>query len=144
MSPEYALHGQFSVKSDVFSFGVLVLEMIVGQRNQRFRNGQGDEGLLTIAWKSLQDGTVSNMIDPILKERVGSLRDIVRTIHIGLLCVQNNVVDRPTMAEVVLMLKSFYLALPSMFHFNNKITAEHLPNPFGMERMAYSRIRAQG
>ena len=52
------------------------------------------------------------MIDPVLKERTSSLHDIVRAIHIGLLCVQNNVVDRPTMAEVVLMLKSYTLALP--------------------------------
>ncbi|XP_024982438.1 putative receptor-like protein kinase At4g00960 [Cynara cardunculus var. scolymus] len=115
MSPEYALHGQFSTKSDVFSFGVLVLEMVSGQRNQRFRNGQCDEGLLTYAWKSLQDETTSSMIDPALKATMGSLQQIVRTIHIGLLCVQNNVVDRPTMAEVVLMLKSFSLALPIPF-----------------------------
>ena len=47
MSPEYALYGKFSVKSDVFSFGVLVLETVSGQRNQHFRNGQGVEGLLT-------------------------------------------------------------------------------------------------
>ena len=36
MSPEYAGHGQFSIKSDVFSFGVLVLEIVSGKRNQRF------------------------------------------------------------------------------------------------------------
>uniref|UniRef100_A0A2N9GGZ5 Uncharacterized protein n=1 Tax=Fagus sylvatica TaxID=28930 RepID=A0A2N9GGZ5_FAGSY len=40
MSPEYAMHGQFSVKSDVFSFGVLVLEIISGQKNSCFRNGE--------------------------------------------------------------------------------------------------------
>lgn len=33
MSPEYAMHGQFSVKSDVFSFGVMVLEIISGKKN---------------------------------------------------------------------------------------------------------------
>lgn len=36
MSPEYAMHGQFSVKSDVFSFGVLLLEIISGKRNRSF------------------------------------------------------------------------------------------------------------
>lgn len=36
MSPEYAAHGQFSVKSDVFSFGVLVLEIISGKKNKGF------------------------------------------------------------------------------------------------------------
>ncbi|KAJ9566786.1 hypothetical protein OSB04_002752 [Centaurea solstitialis] len=113
MSPEYALYGKFSIKSDVFSFGVLLLETVSGQRNQRFRNGQGVEGLLTYAWKCLQDGTVSSMIDPTLKEKLGSLHEMVRTIHIGLLCVQNNVIDRPTMVEVVHMLNSASLVLPA-------------------------------
>lgn len=48
MAPEYAMHGQFSVKSDVFSFGVLVLETITGQKiNQHFQNGESDEELLS-------------------------------------------------------------------------------------------------
>lgn len=36
MSPEYAVHGQYSVKSDVFSFGVLVLEIVSGKKNREF------------------------------------------------------------------------------------------------------------
>ena len=47
MSLEYAMHGQFSVKSDVFSFGVLVLEIISGQKNSCFRNGDDIEDLLS-------------------------------------------------------------------------------------------------
>lgn len=47
MAPEYAMHGQYSVKSDVFSFGVLVLEIISGQRNNCFRNGETVEDLLS-------------------------------------------------------------------------------------------------
>ncbi|KAG8382558.1 hypothetical protein BUALT_Bualt05G0089900 [Buddleja alternifolia] len=47
MAPEYAMHGQFSVKSDVFSFGVLVLEIISGQKNNRFRNGENLEDMLS-------------------------------------------------------------------------------------------------
>ncbi|KAK3187703.1 hypothetical protein Dsin_027264 [Dipteronia sinensis] len=47
MAPEYAMHGQFSVKSDVFSFGVLILELISGQKNTCFRNGEGVEDLLS-------------------------------------------------------------------------------------------------
>ncbi|KAJ9566941.1 hypothetical protein OSB04_002907 [Centaurea solstitialis] len=114
MSPEYALYGQFSVKSDVFSFGVLVLEIVSGQRNQRFRDGHGVDGLLTnvsmemfTRWNNVKYDT------PHIKGKLGSLQEIIKTIHIGLLCVQNNVVDRPTMAEVVHMLKSASLALPA-------------------------------
>ncbi|KAJ0830209.1 putative protein kinase RLK-Pelle-DLSV family [Helianthus annuus] len=87
MAPEYAMHGQFSVKSDVFSFGVL-------------------------AWKSWRDGTASSLIDPVLRDGSNSLRDMIRCIHIGLLCVQEDLNERPTMASVVLMLSSLSLTLP--------------------------------
>ncbi|XP_076927901.1 cysteine-rich receptor-like protein kinase 26 [Bidens hawaiensis] len=115
MPPEYVIHGQFSVKSDVFSFGVLVLEIIAGQKNQYFKIKGKSEFLLSYAWKSWRYETASDMIDPALMIESSSLQEIIRTIHIGLLCVQNNVVERPTMASVVLMLNSssFTLQIPS-------------------------------
>ncbi|KAL8249218.1 hypothetical protein R6Q59_006086 [Mikania micrantha] len=112
MAPEYAMHGQFSVKSDVFSFGILILEMVTGQKNQYFKNGDKKEDFLTFAWKSWKNGTTSYLVDPVLKEASSSLKDIIRSIHIGLLCVQEKVNDRPTMATIVLMLNSFSMALP--------------------------------
>ncbi|KAI3487662.1 hypothetical protein L1887_48360 [Cichorium endivia] len=111
MAPEYAMHGQFSVKSDVFSFGVLVLEMVTGQKNQYNRNGESIEDLLSYAWKSWQNGTVSNIINRTLMTGSSSLQDITRSIHIGLLCVQENSNDRPTMASVVRMLDTSSLSL---------------------------------
>ncbi|XP_021989267.1 putative receptor-like protein kinase At4g00960 isoform X3 [Helianthus annuus] len=112
MAPEYAMHGQFSVKSDVFSFGVLVLEIVTGQKNQCFQKEESIEDLLSFAWKHWRNKTMTNIIDPTLKTGSGSLRDIIRSIHIGLLCVQENAVDRPTMASIVLMLNSFTITLP--------------------------------
>ena len=47
MSPEYAMHGEFSVKSDVYSFGVLVLEIISGKKNSNFYESEGVEDLLS-------------------------------------------------------------------------------------------------
>ncbi|VVA40348.1 PREDICTED: cysteine-rich [Prunus dulcis] len=110
MAPEYAMHGHFSVKSDVYSFGVLVLEIVSGQKNSGFRHGENVEDLLSFAWRSWREGTASNLIDPTLK--TGSRTEIMRCIHIGLLCVQENVADRPTMASVILMLNSYSLSLP--------------------------------
>eukprot|EP00261_Vitis_vinifera_P017123 XP_010646639.1 PREDICTED: putative receptor-like protein kinase At4g00960 isoform X1 [Vitis vinifera] len=110
MAPEYAMHGNFSVKSDVFSFGVLVLEIISGQKNSCFRNGENVEDLISFAWRSWRDGSAPNVIDPSVSS--GSRSEIMRCIHIGLLCVQENVADRPTMASVVLMLSSYSITLP--------------------------------
>ncbi|CAL8103358.1 unnamed protein product [Prunus armeniaca] len=104
MAPEYVMRGQFSVKSDVYSFGVLVLEIISGQKNSSFRHGGHVEDLLSYAWKSWKEGTALNLVDPTLKN--GSRPEIMRCIHIGLLCVQQTIADRPTMAEVILMLTS--------------------------------------
>ncbi|MCD7467330.1 hypothetical protein HAX54_004722, partial [Datura stramonium] len=112
MAPEYAMHGQFSVKSDVFSFGVLVLEILSGQKNTCFRNGESVEDLLSYAWTNWREETATNLIDPMLRGSSGLARDIMRCIHIALLCVQENVADRPTMATVVLMLSSLSLSLP--------------------------------
>lgn len=112
MSPEYAMYGQFSVKSDVFSLGVLILEIITGKRNNSLGNGENIEDLLSVAWKCWHKGTIEDIIDPVLRTSLGSLRDMLRCIHIGLLCVQDNPVDRPTMASIILMLSSFTISLP--------------------------------
>jgi serine/threonine protein kinase len=47
MPPEYVIHGRFSVKSNMFSFGVLVLETVSGTRISSFRKGRSEEGLLS-------------------------------------------------------------------------------------------------
>ncbi|XP_031268738.1 putative receptor-like protein kinase At4g00960 [Pistacia vera] len=113
MSPEYVKYGHFSVKSDVFSFGVLVLEIISGQKNNSFCNGEEGEDLLTYAWRNWKGGTALNMIDHTLRSHSSS--EITRCIHVGLLCVQENEADRPTMTSVVLMLtsNSVSLSVPS-------------------------------
>ncbi|XP_042031196.1 cysteine-rich receptor-like protein kinase 8 [Salvia splendens] len=112
MSPEYAMHGQYSVKSDVFSFGVLVLEIVSGRRNVCIQNGDNVEDLLTLTWKNWREGTATSMVDPALMNGAGSVRDMMRCIHMGLLCVQENPANRPTMATVGLMLSSSTMTLP--------------------------------
>ncbi|CAN4083845.1 unnamed protein product [Withania somnifera] len=112
MAPEYAMQGQFSVKSDVFSFGVLVLEIISGQRNICSRKGDSVEDLLSYAWSNWREETISNLIDPTLRGSSRPVVDIMRNIHIALVCVQENVANRPTMGAVLLMLSSHSLSLP--------------------------------
>ncbi|KAL6965644.1 non-specific serine,threonine protein kinase [Sarracenia purpurea var. burkii] len=127
MAPEYVIHGQFSVKSDVFSYGVVVLEIVSGQKNNCFRNGEYAKDLLNFAWRSWKQGTCSNFIDPTLRAAAsGFMQEMMRCIHIGLLCVQENVAERPTMASVVLMLNSvsLTLSLPSQpaFFLHSTVT----------------------
>ncbi|KAF3451641.1 hypothetical protein FNV43_RR07736 [Rhamnella rubrinervis] len=128
MAPEYAMHGQFSVKSDVFSFGVLLLEIVSGQRNSCFRHGENVDDLVSYAWKNWREGTVASLVDPSM--RAGSGRDIMRCIHIALLCVQENSADRPTMNSVVVMLNSNSLTLPipsrPFFMHDNSIDESHM------------------
>uniref|UniRef100_A0A7N0VH96 Uncharacterized protein n=1 Tax=Kalanchoe fedtschenkoi TaxID=63787 RepID=A0A7N0VH96_KALFE len=85
MAPEYAMHGKFSVKSDVYSFGILLLEIISGQKYNRFCIGGEPYELTSFAWDSWKVGTATNMIDPTIFS--GPRNDILRIIHIGLLCV---------------------------------------------------------
>ncbi|KAK4284430.1 hypothetical protein QN277_001263 [Acacia crassicarpa] len=110
MAPEYVIHGQCSMKSDVYSFGVLVLEIISGKKNNSFFN-ENFYGLLEFAWQNWRQGNGSNIIDPLLIND-DSGNEIMRCIHVGLLCVQENAVDRPTMASVGVMLSSHSLSLP--------------------------------
>ncbi|GLT56162.1 hypothetical protein SLA2020_292290 [Shorea laevis] len=108
MAPEYAANGNFSVKSNVYSFGVIVLEIISGQKVY-LSNGEEGDNLLTNAWKNWREGTALNFIDPILRD--GSRSELLRCMQLGLLCVQENVARRPTMASVVLMLSSNSVSL---------------------------------
>ncbi|XP_028753430.1 putative receptor-like protein kinase At4g00960 isoform X3 [Neltuma alba] len=110
MAPEYAMHGQFSIKSDVFSFGILVLEIVSGKKNNSVFDEENAHDLLSYAWKNWREGMAFNLADPMLKNC--SRNEIMRCIHIGLLCVQENVADRPTMASVVVMLNSYSSSLP--------------------------------
>jgi hypothetical protein len=51
-------------------------------------------------------------LDPTLKDSYSS-NEVIRCIHIALLCVEEDPADRPTMASIVLMLNSLSIALPS-------------------------------
>ncbi|XP_048561422.1 cysteine-rich receptor-like protein kinase 10 isoform X2 [Triticum urartu] len=113
MAPEYASHGIFSIKSDVFSFGVLTLEIVSGKRNSHecgaFIN------LLGHAWQLFQEESWSELIDAALVPNIHST-EMMRCINIALLCVQENAVDRPTMLDVIAMLSNKTMILQKPKH----------------------------
>ncbi|XP_048141700.1 cysteine-rich receptor-like protein kinase 19 isoform X2 [Rhodamnia argentea] len=111
MSPEYLMFGHFSVKSDVFSYGVLMLEIITGKKNSQFFALDCDDGLLGYVWKHWSNRTPSEAVDPALSKAY-SVNEVIRCMHIGLLCVQDDTEDRPTMDLVILMLNSESISIP--------------------------------
>ncbi|CAM8890659.1 unnamed protein product [Rhodiola kirilowii] len=111
MSPEYAMLGQFSEKSDVYSFGVLVLELITGQLNNCFLAEETGEILFSYVWKKWREGAFDYIIDPVLGNT--SRTEVLRCLHIALLCIQENALARPTMAAVVMMLITHSTTLTS-------------------------------
>ncbi|XP_057450308.1 cysteine-rich receptor-like protein kinase 15 isoform X2 [Lotus japonicus] len=113
MAPEYAMEGLFSVKSDVFSFGVILLEIISGKRNNGFYLTELAPTLLAHAWQLWNEGKESEFVDPLLREScLASEPEVLRCVHIGLLCVQQDPEDRPTMSDVVALLGSESTVLP--------------------------------
>ncbi|KAJ3698910.1 hypothetical protein LUZ61_002615 [Rhynchospora tenuis] len=110
MSPEYATHGQFSIKSDVFSYGVLILEIITGKKNSSPLENEEIEHLLSLVWDHWTTGTIAEVADPFLEQNY-PMDEMLKCIMIGLLCVQDNPAHRPTMSNVVVMLSGETMSL---------------------------------
>ncbi|CAN6205641.1 unnamed protein product [Urochloa humidicola] len=107
MAPEYLTRGSYSVKSDVFSFGVMVLEIVTGKKHNARHEDDGrrsPEDVLSLVWEHWTAGAVPEaIVDPGMGTCF-SLSDVLRCIQIGLLCVQEDPADRPVMSSVVMML----------------------------------------
>ncbi|KAI4389304.1 hypothetical protein MLD38_001541 [Melastoma candidum] len=104
MAPEYAMHGRLTKAADVFSFGVLVLEIVAGRRNHA-RSGDASEApiLLDWAYKMHKKGKSLEIVDPLVASTAVP-EQAVMCIQIGLLCTQQDPQLRPSMGRVVLLL----------------------------------------
>ncbi|XP_021759282.1 cysteine-rich receptor-like protein kinase 10 [Chenopodium quinoa] len=110
MAPEYAMHGYLSVKSDVFSFGVLTLEIVSGRKNFVDNLGAEKADLLSYTWKLFQEGRSLELVDASLGKC--NPDEAAMCIQLGLLCCQATVVERPAMSSVHLLLCSESFSLP--------------------------------
>ncbi|KAF8023942.1 hypothetical protein BT93_F1215 [Corymbia citriodora subsp. variegata] len=111
MSPEYAFNGKFSVKSDIFGFGVLLLEIISGKKNRGFCHPNHHHNLLGHAWLLWTQGRALELLNESLRDSAVQPQ-VERCIHVGLLCVQKFPADRPAMSMVASMLGSEGTVLP--------------------------------
>ncbi|XP_047053489.1 cysteine-rich receptor-like protein kinase 10 [Lolium rigidum] len=126
MAPEYASEGLFSVKSDVFSLGVLILEILSGKRNSSSNQCGAFINLLGYAWQLWEEGRWIDIVDASLLPMC-NLAEVLRCVNIALLCVQENAADRPNMLDVTSMLSSETMILRKPKHpayFNLRVGNE--------------------
>ncbi|KAG6511067.1 hypothetical protein ZIOFF_029116 [Zingiber officinale] len=101
MSPEYTIKGLFSDKSDVYSFGIIVLELVTGKRSNSFHELEDTPTLAGYAWSVWREGKADDLVDASIRGTPScSMNQVLRCIHIALLCVQDRAVDRPDMPAV--------------------------------------------
>ncbi|KAB1211097.1 Cysteine-rich receptor-like protein kinase 2 [Morella rubra] len=105
-APEYAIHGQLSEKADTYSFGVVVLEIICGQKSSEVKNEPEGEYLLERAWKMYENDMHFELVDETLDPKDYTAEEIKKIIEIALRCTQSSAALRPPMSEVVVSLKS--------------------------------------
>ncbi|GAY34831.1 hypothetical protein CUMW_013580 [Citrus unshiu] len=114
MAPEYALWGYLTYKADVYSFGIVALEIVSGKNNMSYASALEFDCTCLLDWAChLQlDGKLVELVD----ERLGSKynkEEAERMIKVSLLCTNASPSLRPTMSEVVNMLEG-KTAIPDM------------------------------
>ncbi|XP_021773788.1 cold-responsive protein kinase 1-like isoform X1 [Chenopodium quinoa] len=104
LAPEYALRGQLTRKADIYSFGVLLLEIVCGRCNRNRRLPPGDQHLLQRAWRMFEKETLVELIDEAFRGDL-DIEEASRFLKIALLCTQGVPKLRPMMSTVVRMLQ---------------------------------------
>lgn len=105
ISPEAVLTGETARESDVYSFGIVLLELLTGKRPVMFNQ---DEDIVKWVKKQLQRGQISELLEPGLLEldpESSEWEEFLLGIKVGLLCTAPDPMDRPTMADIVFMLE---------------------------------------
>lgn len=103
LAPEYAVRGQLTRKADIYSFGVLLVEIVSGRCNTNMRLPNGDRYLLERTWECYQRRELVGLVDESMEGNYDA-EEACRFLKIGLLCTQDAPKLRPVMSTVVKML----------------------------------------
>ncbi|KAG7032630.1 Protein NSP-INTERACTING KINASE 2, partial [Cucurbita argyrosperma subsp. argyrosperma] len=110
IAPEYLSTGQSSEKTDVFGFGILLLELVSGQRALEFGKAANQKGAILDWIKKLhQEKKLEMLVDKDLRSNYDPI-EIEEIVRVALLCIQYLPSNRPKMSEVVRMLEGDGLA----------------------------------
>ncbi|XP_073012302.1 cold-responsive protein kinase 1-like isoform X3 [Typha latifolia] len=102
LAPEYALHGQLTRKADIYSFGVLILEIVSGRSSSKMLWTEMDKLLLEWIWQLYEEGRLKEAVDPVLKEYPEE--QVIQYIKVALFCTQAAAGRRPSIQQVVEMM----------------------------------------
>ncbi|XP_074579920.1 LRR receptor kinase BAK1 isoform X1 [Curcuma longa] len=111
IAPEYLSTGKSSEKTDVFGYGIMLLELITGQRAFDLARLANDEDVMLLDWVKglLNEKKLEMLVDPdLLSNYIGE--EVESLIQVALLCTQSSPTDRPKMSEVVRMIEGDGLA----------------------------------
>ena len=102
LAPEVIRTGRASAQTDVFGFGVLILEVLCGRRPME----EGKQHLIDWVWELMMKGELVLALDERLRSR-GELdeEEVEKVLHLGLLCTYPDPSARPTMRQVVKILE---------------------------------------
>ncbi|XP_078168440.1 cysteine-rich receptor-like protein kinase 34 [Carex rostrata] len=112
IAPECFMRRHVSTKSDVFSYGVIILEILTGRSVRDFNGSGSNPNLLSLVWKEWCNGRALQVIDERLHDSY-RVYEALNCLTIALLCVQNDPSKRPNMASVSLMLSSNSMNTPT-------------------------------
>ncbi|RYR30174.1 hypothetical protein Ahy_B01g055000 [Arachis hypogaea] len=120
-------------QADIYSFGVLVLEIISCRKNTDLTLPSEMQYLPEYAWKLYEKSMVMGLVDPKLREHGLVEKDVMRALHVAFLCLQPHAGLRPAMSEIVALL-TFKVEMvstpmrPSFFDRRPKKHDEDMPS----------------
>ncbi|XP_043723739.1 somatic embryogenesis receptor kinase 2 isoform X2 [Telopea speciosissima] len=111
IAPEYLSTGKSSEKTDVFGYGIMLLELITGQRAFDLARLANDDDVMLLDWVKglLKEKKLEMLVDPDLQNNYVEA-EVEQLIQVALLCTQGSPMDRPKMSDVVRMLEGDGLA----------------------------------